>query len=145
MLADAGASDLAQRLRAVLPAELCAPGMAYALSKAGVIGLAQRAGVQGGSKGVRVCSISPGVIETPMAALERKSTPGSDEAVAAAPIPRLGAAAEVANVAAFLVSDEASYMTACDILVDGGWVGALKSGGPDSPIARTLTRSRAKS
>jgi NAD(P)-dependent dehydrogenase (short-subunit alcohol dehydrogenase family) len=61
-----------------------------------------------------------------------------------APIPRLGRAEEVANVAAFLCSSQASYITACDILVDGGWVGTIHASGPTSPFAMALASARNK-
>ena len=144
-LADTTTPELGRRVLNALPAEMRVPGMAYGLSKLGVLKLVQRAAVEWGALGARVCSISPGLIDTPMGALERKSSPEADAAVPLAPIPRLGSAAEIANVVAFLCSPQASYMTACDVLVDGGWVGAIQSGGSDSPFARALAAGRQKS
>ena len=144
-LTDTTTPDLGRRVLNALPVEMRIPGMAYGLSKLGVMKLVQRAAVEWGAFGARVCSISPGLIDTPMGALERKTSPEADIAVPLAPIPRTGTAAEVANVVAFLCSPQASYMTACDVLVDGGWVGAIHSGGADSPFARALAASRQKS
>lgn len=137
-------TGLVGNLKEVLPAEMCIPGMAYSLSKLGVMTLAKRTAVEWGKNGARVCSISPGLIDTPMGSLERKSSANADDAVAAAPIPRLGTADEVANVAAFLCSPQAGYITACDLLVDGGWVGAIETGSPDSPFAKALAAGREK-
>jgi len=136
--------DMGERLRAVLPPDMQSAGVAYGLSKLGVLRLARRTGVAWGKNGVRVCSISPGVIDTPMGSIERKASPEADQAVGAAPIPRLGRAGEVANVAAFLVSPRASYITACDILVDGGWVGAIETAPGDSPFAQAIAAGREK-
>lgn len=145
ILADPCAPDFIKRVRDIVPAEQCIPGMAYALSKYGVMRATQRTAVAWGARGVRLTSISPGLIDTPMGSLERESTPSADVAAALAPIPRVGKPEEVANVIAFLVSDQASYITACDILVDGGWVGAIQTSGADSPFAQALAVSRAKS
>ena len=75
--------------------------------------------VELGKRGVRVLALAPGIIETEMSADVRALAP--DEARAKVLLNRFGAAEEVANVAAFLVSDEASYMTGAVIPVDGGF------------------------
>jgi NAD(P)-dependent dehydrogenase (short-subunit alcohol dehydrogenase family) len=93
---------------------------------------------------VRICSISPGVIDTPMGSIECETSPVANNAVKALPIPRMGKPEEVANVVAFLCSSQASYLTACDILVDGGWVGAIRSAPEDSPFGQAMAAARRK-
>jgi NAD(P)-dependent dehydrogenase (short-subunit alcohol dehydrogenase family) len=144
LLSDPLAADFARRILDALPSEQRVSGMAYGLSKLGILRLVQRRGAEWGARGARICSISPGVIDTPMGALERKTSPQSEAAMTLAPIPRLGRAEEVANVAAFLCSSQASYITACDILVDGGWVGTIHASGPTSPFAQALASARNK-
>lgn len=137
--------ELVRQVHEALPPEQRISGMAYGLSKLGILKLVERTCVDWGKRGARICSISPGVIDTPMGALERKAGPQADEAIKVAPIPRLGTPEEVANVVAFLCSPQASYITGCDILVDGGWVGAIHSATADSPFAQALAAGRAKS
>jgi len=121
------------------------PGLGYALSKLGIIRLARRLGSPLGARGIRICSVSPGCIDTPMGQLEMGRSPASREALILAPIPRSGTPEEVASVIGFLVSDEASYITGCDLQVDGGWVGASLSSGKDSSLNAANAAGRAKS
>jgi len=138
------AADLADRLAALLPAEHRVSGMAYALSKLGVMRLVQRSATAWGRLGLRVCSVSPGMIDTPMGSLERVASQSADAAVPLGPIPRLGAPEEVGNVIAFLASPAASFVTGCDLLVDGGWIGEIQTS-PASALATALADGRAKS
>lgn len=94
--------------------------VAYRLSKYGVHRLCEKQALAWGQKGARILSVSPGVIETPMAkespeeVLEglRKQTP----------MGRNGHPEEVAKLIAFLCSDDASFITGCDVRIDGGLV-----------------------
>jgi NAD(P)-dependent dehydrogenase (short-subunit alcohol dehydrogenase family) len=113
------APDLAGRLEAV-GVDVDDSNTAYVLSKVGVTRLPRHLAHAWGKRGLRILSLSPGVIETPMGALELANTPGISGFFAEAPIPRQGKAEEVAAVAAFLCSEQASYMTGTDVLVDGG-------------------------
>ncbi|MGE4302648.1 MAG: SDR family NAD(P)-dependent oxidoreductase [Novosphingobium sp.] len=137
--------DFVGALKEVLPPAMAIPGMAYGLSKRGVIKLVQRLAEPFGKQGIRVCSISPGCIDTPMGNLEMQTSPSAQRAVSLGPIPRVGKPEEVAKVVAFLVSSDASYITGCDLLVDGGWVGSIISGGEASPLANALSDGQAKS
>jgi NAD(P)-dependent dehydrogenase (short-subunit alcohol dehydrogenase family) len=95
-------------------------GFAYALAKVGVIRAAGRAAVTWGARGGRVNSIAPGLIDTPMGRRELERQPAMRQMLAETPAGRMGRADEVAAVAAFLVSDEASFVNGIDVLVDGG-------------------------
>jgi NAD(P)-dependent dehydrogenase (short-subunit alcohol dehydrogenase family) len=94
----------------------------YAATKAGVIGLVKALAVDHAREGVRVNAISPGVTSTPpmMAALGGGSGRLFERAVESQPVGRLGEPNEIAAVAVWLASDEASYLTGQDIVVDGG-------------------------
>lgn len=94
----------------------------YSAAKAGVINLTRSLALELAPYGIRVNSISPGFIETPLTenglqnekfvkAIQRNTALG-----------RVGKASEIANVIAFVASEEASYMTGTDVLVDGGWL-----------------------
>jgi 3-oxoacyl-[acyl-carrier protein] reductase len=92
----------------------------YVAAKAGVIGLTKTMARELGRSGVRVNAVAPGFIETPMtSSLPPAVLGGMTER---APLSRLGKAEEIAAVYAFLASDDASYITAACINVDGGLV-----------------------
>jgi NAD(P)-dependent dehydrogenase (short-subunit alcohol dehydrogenase family) len=105
------------------------PGIAYAVAKRGVIRLVERRAVAWGRSGGRLLSLSPGIIDTPMGRLEDANQPAMSGLVADSALARQGAAEEVAAVAVFLTSDEASFMTGTDVLVDGGAVAAFRHDG----------------
>jgi NAD(P)-dependent dehydrogenase (short-subunit alcohol dehydrogenase family) len=94
-------------------------GLAYGLAKRGVIRAAARASVRWGARGGRVNSLAPGIIDTPMGRQELEQQPVMREMLDRTPLGRTGTADEVAAVAAFLLSDDASYVSGIDVLVDG--------------------------
>ncbi len=101
------------------------PAMAYVVSKYGVRRYVRRQAGAWGARGARIVSVSPGIIETPMGAQEFRAQPAMADMVSATPLRRLGGADEVAAVACFLTSAEASFVTGCDLLVDGGFIGSI--------------------
>jgi NAD(P)-dependent dehydrogenase (short-subunit alcohol dehydrogenase family) len=102
------------------------PALAYALSKRGVRRLVQRHAAAWGAKGARILSLSPGIVDTGMGRLEADNQPMMAGMVASSSLARMGRPEEVAAVAAFLVSDAASFMTGTDVLVDGGAMAPLQ-------------------
>lgn len=96
------------------------PESAYNSSKAAVLLLTKSMALELAPAGVRVNAVSPGWILTPLTA-ERMATPGFQETyLRKIPMGRFGRPEEVAAVAVFLASDEASYVTGANVLVDGG-------------------------
>ncbi|SHW16071.1 3-alpha-(or 20-beta)-hydroxysteroid dehydrogenase [Mycobacteroides abscessus subsp. abscessus] len=91
---------------------------AYGASKWGLRGFSKVAAIELGPMGIRVNTVYPGMIDTPMVAhLPIERGPGGHPG---APLTRVGDPAEVAEVVAFLASDASSYMTGADLAVDGG-------------------------
>jgi len=88
--------------------------------------MCRRDAFEWGKKGARIVSLSPGLIATPMGALEFQNQPMKYDLLAATPLQREGTMLEIANVVEFLASDRASFISGTDILVDGGLVGTLQ-------------------
>ena len=92
--------------------------VAYTASKWAMRGLSRVASMELGPLGIRVNSIHPGYIETPMTA---SAPPAFREAsLAVAPLGRLGTPEDVAPLVGFLLSDESSYLSGAEIAIDGG-------------------------
>lgn len=96
--------------------------LAYIASKGAVAAMTKSAAVTYGREGIRVNSIHPGYVETPMLASEFAQFPaGAREAsLALIPLGRFASSEEIASVVAFLVSEDASYITGAEIVIDGG-------------------------
>jgi 3alpha(or 20beta)-hydroxysteroid dehydrogenase len=93
----------------------------YVASKFAVTGMTRSAAIELGPLGVRVNSIHPGVIDTPMlGGPDSPARPRLQELMERQPIRRMGRPEEVAFLALFLASDESSYITGAAIPVDGG-------------------------
>lgn len=96
---------------------------AYVTAKHGVLGLTRVAALDYADRGIRVNSISPGVIET--ALVERTIEAGAmtaEQYAALQPMGRMGQPEEVAEAAVWLCSDRASFITGSDLAVDGGFL-----------------------
>jgi NAD(P)-dependent dehydrogenase (short-subunit alcohol dehydrogenase family) len=106
-----------------------ARGVSYSLSKQAVIRLCEQRARAWGRHGSRIISISPGLILTPMGRKELAETPGAAEMRDAAPAGRAGTAMDIALAAQFLASEGASFITGCDLRVDGGAIAGLRSRG----------------
>lgn len=130
VLDDPLAPGFVDRLHDVLGEEVEDPGMAYVWAKRGVLRLVRREAVRYGRLGGRVCSVSPGIIDTPMGRQESAARPINDMFVEQTPLGREGRPDEVAAAVAFLVSDEASFVNGVDLPIDGGVVAALRAARP---------------
>lgn len=93
----------------------------YTASKWAVRGLSKSLAWELGPRGVRVNSVHPGGINTVMGNPQGKTGGGENEGMERMPLLRIGEPEEVARVTAFVVSDEASYVTGAEYAVDGGW------------------------
>jgi NAD(P)-dependent dehydrogenase (short-subunit alcohol dehydrogenase family) len=101
--------------------------VAYAATKAGVIQFSRVVAVQYARKGIRVNTVVPGQLHTPMveARLARQRAGGNVEGLLAQrqsriPLPFMGDGRDTANAALFLASDEARFITGTEVVVDGG-------------------------
>jgi len=94
----------------------------YTAAKHGVVGITKVAAIEYGPKGIRVNALCPGFIHTEIMGAHPEHTPGILEKAA---LGRGGRPHEVAEVAAFLASDRASYVSGAIIPVDGGWSARL--------------------
>lgn len=95
---------------------------AYVAAKHGVTGLTRAAALAYSAQGVRVNSIHPGYVQTPLLAV--LDDPMRAAMVARHPIGRIGQPEEIAHAALFLLSEGASFMTGSALVVDGGYTAA---------------------
>lgn len=96
------------------------PSLAHSTAKAGIIGMTRQLAVEGREFGIRANSISPGLIETRQTRDQLRDPEWAASMLGKTLLGRLGRPEEIANVALFLASDESSYVTGVDIIVDGG-------------------------
>ena len=99
--------------------------IAYSASKGGVLSMTRELGVQFAREGIRVNALCPGPVNTPL--LQELFAADAERAqrrLVHVPMGRFAEASEIAAAAAFLASDDSSYMTASTFLVDGGISGA---------------------
>jgi NAD(P)-dependent dehydrogenase (short-subunit alcohol dehydrogenase family) len=92
---------------------------AYSASKHGIRGLTRATAIEWATRNIRINELQPGVIETPMTDKEPETTAQVASTIAAK---RLGKGRECATAIAFLLSDDASYITGAHLAVDGGYL-----------------------
>lgn len=97
----------------------------YCASKGGVSLLTKSAALEWAPLNIRVNSVHPGFVETPLVAEALLNNEDGaavhEQLIAAHPLGRLGQAAEIANAVAFLASDDSSFMTGSELVIDGGY------------------------
>ncbi|MBO8155327.1 MAG: glucose 1-dehydrogenase [Bacillaceae bacterium] len=91
----------------------------YTAAKGGVVNLTRSLGVTYAKNGIRVNAVCPGYIDTPL--LDEAPDELKQQLASLHPIGRLGTAEEVAKAVLFLASDDASFITGANLLVDGGY------------------------
>jgi NAD(P)-dependent dehydrogenase (short-subunit alcohol dehydrogenase family) len=115
VMKQAGRGGVIVNMASVLGLVGFAAAPAYTAAKHGLLGLTKAAALQLAPANIRVVGVSPAFIRTPLIA-------GKEDAVLPLhPIGRLGEPAEVASLVAYLVSDEAGFLTGATYLVDGGY------------------------
>ncbi len=109
----------------------------YAAAKAGVLALTQSAALEYGPR-IRVNSVSPGMIRTPLSEGLFRAPGLLDPVIAATPLGRTGTAEEVADAVVFLLSDQSRFITGHDLVIDGGL--GLPGAGIDQTIRGLLAK-----
>ena len=94
------------------------PNVAYVASKFAVRGMTKQVAVEYGDRNIRVNSVHPGYIKTPMMAAATDENGG--EAIKQIPLKRMAESSEVSNLVIFLASDESSFITGTEHVIDGG-------------------------
>ena len=96
------------------------PQDAYGSSKAALLRLSKSISIQYASKNIRSNSILPGPIETPMQKRWEKNPESKKNLSKVIPLKRVGKPIDIANSAIFLLSDESSFITGTELIIDGG-------------------------
>jgi NAD(P)-dependent dehydrogenase (short-subunit alcohol dehydrogenase family) len=100
--------------------------LAHTATKGGVIAMTKQLAAEGAPHGVRVNCVSPGMIRTPATEGDLLAAGSPMRGIATSiPLGRVGAPEEVVRCALFLASDDASYVTGANLMVDGGWSAVL--------------------
>ncbi|WP_116364528.1 SDR family NAD(P)-dependent oxidoreductase [Parahaliea mediterranea] len=99
----------------------------YSASKAAMLGLSRNAAIEWGGK-VRVNTVIPGAFLTPPTQSLMPDEQSQEATAKSIPVKRIGDPAECANAILFLASDEASYITGAELVVDGGRTAELNTG-----------------
>ena len=102
-----------------------AGGAAYCASKGAIRLFTKALAAEVGALGIRVNSIHPGLIDTPMTTAFTKDKKALEPMMSKFLIKRVGKPVDIAGPAVFLASDASSYMTGSEIVADGGWICAL--------------------
>ncbi|KAK0453833.1 hypothetical protein EV421DRAFT_714696 [Armillaria borealis] len=118
------------------------PQLAYTASKGGVLAMTRELAMVHAREGIRVNSICPGPLKTPLLMDFLNTAEKRDRRMVHLPMGRFGEAIEIAKGALFLASDDSSYMTGTDFKVDGGLTSAYVTplGEPILPPPTSLTK-----
>ena len=100
----------------------------YSAAKSAMLGLSRNAAMEWGKKGIRVNTVIPGAFMTPPTAAVLPDDASREATAKSIPIGRIGDPRECANAILFLASEEASYITGAELVVDGGRVAELNAG-----------------
>ncbi|ROO88058.1 NAD(P)-dependent dehydrogenase (short-subunit alcohol dehydrogenase family) [Actinocorallia herbida] len=96
--------------------------IAHTAGKGGIVAMTRQLAAEGAAHGIRVNCVSPGMIETPASTRTLLAEDHPMRTIARAiPLGRIGTPDEVARCALFLLSEESSYVTGANLVVDGGW------------------------
>lgn len=125
VLDDPLTGDLVERVEEV-SGESLSPVQAYSFSKSALNRLCQRSVTEWGNRGLRILSLSPGLLATPMGAAEFNN-PAKIELYKQSPLKREGTMIEICDAMEFLLSERASFITDVDLLVDGGLAAAVRN------------------
>ena len=124
-LLDAGGGSVVNTASFVAVMGAATSQVSYTASKGGVLAMSRELGVQFARQGVRVNALCPGPVNTPLLQeLFAKDPERAARRLVHIPMGRFGEATEIAAAAAFLASDDSSFITASTFLVDGGISGA---------------------
>jgi len=93
----------------------------YCASKGGIVAMSKAIALELAPVGIRINTIDPGAIDTPGANTTKMTDEQRKAMLAPIPMKRQGNAEEIATAVLFLASDESSYMTGSEMVVDGGW------------------------
>jgi NAD(P)-dependent dehydrogenase (short-subunit alcohol dehydrogenase family) len=96
------------------------PSLSHTTNKAAIIGMTRQLAVEGAQHGIRVNSVSPGMIESNSTRGELVHDEFSQKMRDRTLLGRIGRPEEVASVALFLAGDDSAYVTGIDVVVDGG-------------------------
>ena len=100
--------------------------LAHTVTKGGVIAATRQLAAEGAPHGIRVNCVSPGMVRTPATEGDLLAPDSPMRSIARhIPLGRIGTAEEIARCVSFLASDEASYVTGANLMVDGGWSAVL--------------------
>lgn len=94
----------------------------YCASKGGIVAMTEALAVELAPLNIRINTVSPGMIETPMIEPIKQGKETTEGMMARIPMKRAGKPEEISSVVVFLASDAASYMTGATVVADGGWL-----------------------
>jgi meso-butanediol dehydrogenase/(S,S)-butanediol dehydrogenase/diacetyl reductase len=114
----------------------------YSAAKGGVVAFVRAAALDLAESGIRVNAVSPGIIRTPLAAPLVEDPDAARDFLRAVPLHRFGECDEIAHAVLFLASDESSYITGQNIVIDGGTTLGMSIGTPEITMPSTAPDPR---